>query len=33
MDKILSTIHSAKDLQELSHKDLEQLAREISEAL
>ncbi len=33
MNKILSTIHSAKDLQPLSHKDLEQLAREIREAL
>ncbi len=33
MDKILSTLQSAKDLQGLSHKDLEQLAREIREAL
>jgi 1-deoxy-D-xylulose-5-phosphate synthase len=33
MDKILSTIQSTKDLQGLSQKDLEQLAREIREAL
>lgn len=33
MDKILSTIQSPKDLQGLSHKELEQLAREIREAL
>lgn len=33
MDEILSTIHSAKDLQRLSHKDLERLAAEIREAL
>ena len=33
MDKILSSIQSAKDLQDLSLKDLEQLAREIREAL
>jgi 1-deoxy-D-xylulose-5-phosphate synthase len=33
MDKILSTIHSAKDLQGLSHKDLDRLAGEIREAL
>ncbi len=33
MDKILSTIHSANDLRSLSYKQLEQLAREIREAL
>ncbi|MHB8900398.1 MAG: 1-deoxy-D-xylulose-5-phosphate synthase [Thermoguttaceae bacterium] len=33
MDKILSTIHSPKDLQELSPKELEHLARDIREAL
>lgn len=33
MDKILSTIQSAKDLQGLSHKDLDCLAVEIREAL
>ena len=33
MDEILSTIHSAKDLKNLSHKDLEKLAREIREVL
>ncbi len=33
MDKILSSIQSPKDLQGLSHKELEQLAREIREAL
>jgi len=33
MDKLLSTIHSPKDLKTLSHKDLVQLAAEMREAL